>query len=149
VARCACVSTDEVAHGERARGERRAAAEQRAQPGEELGEGERLGEVVVGARVEPGHAVGHRVAGREHEDRRARAAGAQLAAHVEPPAPGEAHVEHDHVVVRHRRVVQPALAVGRDVDGVRVLDEPLAEQGGERRVVFDDEDAHAGVRSGR
>jgi hypothetical protein len=139
----------EVADRDGAGGERGAAAEQAPQPRQQLGERERLREVVVGAAVEAGHPVGDGVARGEHEHRRARPAGAQLAAHVEPPAPGEAHVEHDHVVVRHRRVVQPALAVGRDVDGVRVLDEPLAEQGGERRVVFDDEDAHAGVRSGR
>ena len=55
------------------------AAHQRAQARAQLVERERLHEVVVGAGVEAGHAVGHLVAGGEHEDghlrRRGPAAG--------------------------------------------------------------------------
>ena len=55
-------------------------AKQRAQPREQLVEGERLDEVVVRARVEPGHAVVHGAARGEHED-----------GHVVPPARRRRH----------------------------------------------------------
>src|SRR5215210_699327 len=62
----------EVARLEHGGAPERAPARERAQPRGQLLEGERLGEVVVGARVEPAHAVLDRVAGGEHERGRAQ-----------------------------------------------------------------------------
>ena len=61
-----------------------AAPQQGAHPGEELVERERLDEVVVGAGVEPGDAVGDLVASGQHQHRRVIAAVAQDPAHREP-----------------------------------------------------------------
>ena len=73
------------------------AAQQRAQPGQQLLEGERLDQVVVGAGVEAGHAVGDRVAGGEHQDRHVVAVGAQSPARLEAADPRHHHVEHERV----------------------------------------------------
>jgi hypothetical protein len=76
----------------------RRAPHERPQPREQLGEGERLRQVVVGARVEPAHAVLDGVARGEHDDRRPDARGAH------PPARLDAvHVRHQDV--EHHRVV--------------------------------------------
>ena len=69
-----------------------AAAQQRPEACAQLFERERLDEVVVGAGVEPFHAVGHRVAGGEHQHRGAIARGAQPAADLEPVGLGHQDV---------------------------------------------------------
>ena len=48
---------------------RRGLAQPEPDPGQQLGEPERLGHVVVGAALERGHRVGHRVAGGQHDHR--------------------------------------------------------------------------------
>ena len=73
------------------------AAQQRPQPCQQLVQLERLREVVVGARIEPGHPVtGLRPRG-EHQDRDLVAVGAQHLAHRQAVDDGHRHVEHDDV----------------------------------------------------
>ena len=81
----------------RAVGGGRGPAQQRPQAGEQLVELEGLGEVVVGARVQPGDAVGRLDARGEHEDGGAVALGAQHAAHRQAVDVGHHHVDHQRV----------------------------------------------------
>jgi hypothetical protein len=92
--------------------------QQGAQAGQQLFEVEGLGEVIVGAGIEPGHAVVHRGAGGEHEDGRAETGGAQFAADGVAVLHRQHHVQNHQVVLVHGGVVDGLLAVGRDVDGV-------------------------------
>ena len=73
------------------------AAQQRAHPREQFLEGERLGQVVVGAGVEAGDPLGHRIAGGQHQDGQVVAGAAELTAHLEPVQPRHHHVEHQGV----------------------------------------------------
>lgn len=59
--------------GQRACSRELATAQQRSQAGQQLFDGERLGQIVVGARVQPGHAVADGVARSNHQDRHATA----------------------------------------------------------------------------
>ncbi len=73
------------------------AAQQRAHPREKFLERERLGQIVVGARIEAGHAFGHRVAGGENQDGQIVAGAAELSADLEAVEPRHHHVEHHRV----------------------------------------------------
>jgi hypothetical protein len=57
---------------------------------------ERLDDVIVGAKLEPDHAVGFFSSGGQHDDRHVRAL-AELAADVEAGAVGEHHIEQYEV----------------------------------------------------
>ena len=70
------------------------AAEDRLDARRELARREGLRDVVVGAELEPGDAVGLLVARGQHDDRHLRLR-AHLAAHLEAVDPGQADVEHD------------------------------------------------------
>jgi hypothetical protein len=70
------------------------AAEHGLDAGEQLARRERLRQVVVGAELESGDAVGLLVARRQHQDRDVRVA-ADAAADLEPVNVRQAHVEHD------------------------------------------------------
>src|SRR3954447_6890933 len=95
----------QVGDDERSAAARRPAPQQRAPPGQQLLALERLDEVVVGARVEPTHAVLERVAGGEHEDRDV-AAVAQPARHLDAVEARQAEVEHNGVGLEHRRLLE-------------------------------------------
>ena len=101
------------------------AAEQRAQPREQLVERERLDEVVVGAGVEPGHAVGDLVARGEHEDRGARLAARRSRRHaVSPSTVGIIMSRTTTSGSRRRDRLERLLAVGDRLDLVAL--EPRA-----------------------
>ena len=120
----------------------RPAPVERPQPRQQLVEVERLDEVVVGAGVEPGHAVGHAVAGREHEDRRAQAVLAQPAAGLEAVDLRQVDVEHDHVVAVGGGHPERVLAGHRDVGQQAAFAQALTDQLGELDLVFHYEDTH-------
>jgi hypothetical protein len=106
------------------RADERRAPGQRAQPREQLRERERLGQVVVGALVEAAHAVGHPIAGGEHDDRDPDPRLAEPAADLEPVHVRQPHVEDDGVELDRPRERDSLLASNGDVD-----DDPLAAQG--------------------
>ncbi|CAM5502499.1 hypothetical protein SSTU70S_00928 [Stutzerimonas stutzeri] len=86
-----------------------AAAQHRFDAGDQLGQGEGLDQVVVGASLEPLDAIGQRIAGGEHDDRRvAPRIVAQALAHLIAVDTGQHDVQHDQVVVLGGRQMQAA-----------------------------------------
>ena len=107
---------------------------------------ERLHEVVVGARVEAGHAVVDAVARREHQDRRGDALRPQPAGDGEPVHPGHRDIEDDRVRRPRLGVREGDPTVGDSVDGVALGGERALEHPPDRGVVLDDEDARGAAR---
>jgi hypothetical protein len=101
------------------------APEQGAEARLELPQRERLDQVVVGAGVQAGHPVVDRVAGGQHEHRRAVAGGPQAPAHLQPVEARHGDVEHDRVHVVVHEVVERRPPVGGDADLVAVEAERL------------------------
>ena len=120
------------------------AAEQRAHPRRQLVQRKRLDQVVVGAGVEAGHAVGNRIARRHDQHADAISGAADFAQQLEAGLFRQAQVE------QHQRVgavggVQRHLgreAVLDPVDRVALLLQRSLERLADHRVVFDQEDAH-------
>ena len=123
------------------------AAEDRLDARGELARRERLRDVVVGAELEAGDAVGLLVARGEHHDRHLRVR-AHLPAHLEAVDPGKPDVEHDEP---HRMASQlgDRLLAGADPDdrpAVLLLEVGLHETA-DRLVVFDEEKDAPGRRA--
>ena len=118
----------------------RGATQQRAHAGVQLIERERLDEVVVGTGVEARDAVADRVAGGQHQDRRA------VAPLAHPPADGQAveawhrDVEHDRVEVSARELVQRFSAVCGAFHVIALDDERAPQRAGECWVVVHDQE---------
>ncbi len=119
------------------------AAGERAQAGQQLPEIERLGQVVVGAGVESLHARLDGVSRRQHENRHVGPGGANLAADRQAVAQRQHHVQHDGVVVVLKTLLRRRDAVARDVHRVGRLAQPLRDEAGSVRLVFDQQDPHA------
>jgi hypothetical protein len=122
-------------------------AQERPRPGGELAERERLHEVVVGAVVEPADPVLDLAARGQHQDPRRRRPvaallGAERAADLAPPEPGQAEVEADQVVRVDARLDEGLVAGVRDVDGVPLAPQPGRDSVGQVLLVLDDEHAH-------
>jgi D-alanyl-D-alanine carboxypeptidase/D-alanyl-D-alanine-endopeptidase (penicillin-binding protein 4) len=123
------------------------AAQQGAQPREQLLERERLGQVVVGAGLEPGDAVGHPVARRQHQHRRAVARVAHPPAHLEPVELRHEHVEQHRVGPDDGEPPDRLAPVGRHVDLEPVVPQRPLERLAHRGLVFHHEDPHGGGSS--
>ena len=114
-----------------------------AHAGKELVDTERLGDVVVRAKVERVHLVALASAGREHDDRRARAL-ADVADDLETVAVGKVEVKEDQV---GRAAVVARLRLGRVLRGLHLevvaaqIRPQRADHGG---LVVDDKEARAG-----
>ena len=122
------------------------AAREHVDAREQLLERVRLDEVVVGAAVEAGDPVAHRVAGGEHEDRRPDLGLAQAPARLDAIDAREHHVEHHDAVDVGVHAPQRLLARRHDVDG-DVLACQAAPQGvGHPPVVLDQQHAHEPVK---
>ena len=117
-------------------------------PGGELAWREGLRDVVVGAHLEPGDAIGLLVAGGEHHDRDARA-GADPAADVEAVHPGQADVEHDHPHRVAGQLDERLLAGSHPDQAVAGSLEVATHQRADRALVLDEEDRRAERRRGR
>jgi hypothetical protein len=103
---------------------------------------ERFGHVVVRAEVEAAHAVRLRVVGGEHQDAPRVAVAPQLAQDFEAVHSGEAHVEHDEVVMLFGTSTHRELPRFRVVDGVARLPERTDQPVRQRLVVFDNQNSH-------
>jgi len=126
----------------------RVAAQQRPHPGQQLGEGERLHEVVVGAVVEPRHAVVEAVPCGQHQHARLHLErlGPQLPAHLAPVRTGHGDVEADQVVGVDERLGEGLVAVVGHVDRVAVAPQPSGDGLGQLLLVVDDQHSHAARR---
>ena len=129
------------------------AAHHRAQSSAQLAQAERLWNVVVGAAVEPAHPVRFLAARGQHDDReRARLRRAtDLAADFDAGNQRQHPIEQHDVGFALGNAHQRLFAVARLGDLETVLFEIVAQQGDERRLVFDDQDeraGHAWVRPG-
>jgi hypothetical protein len=118
------------------------AAHQGPQPGLELLQVEGLGEVVVGAGVQPRHALAHRPAGGEHQHRGRVIAAAQPRQHLQTVDVGQREVEHEGVEA-------PPLAQGQRLQAVAAGNhgEPARRQRAPQRlhqaqIVLDQQHVH-------
>ena len=119
-----------------------AAPQQGPHPGLQFGQIEGLGQVVVGALVQPAHAVGQGVERGEHQHRHLQLALTQPAQHLQAAQARQADVQDDQVVgLHHQRIVGLLSGVHR-VHGIGRLHQRAAECVGQHLVVFDQEDAH-------
>jgi D-alanyl-D-alanine carboxypeptidase/D-alanyl-D-alanine-endopeptidase (penicillin-binding protein 4) len=119
-----------------------AAPQQRPQAREQLLERERLDEVVVGAGVEPAHAIGHGIARGEHEHRRAVAGRTQAPAYLEPVDVRHQHVEHERVGRPVRERVERLAPVGRQLRVIALQAQRAIDGVAHCGLVVDHEDVH-------
>jgi hypothetical protein len=109
---------------------------------EELTEVERLGKVVVGAGIQALDARFDGVTRREHEHRDVQPGLADLAAEGQAVLPGEHDVEDRGVVVILLALLRRRGPVGGDVDRVGRFAQPLGDETGCARLIFDQQDPH-------
>ena len=130
----------EVADAEHRLGNRaRRTAAEGGDAGGELGERERLDQVVVGAGVQPRHAVVDAAQRREEEGRGRDPARPEGAKQAEPVEAGQHPVDDQHVPVAGRGGEQPAPPVGLDRDRVPHGSEPVPDERPGFGIVLDDQ----------
>jgi hypothetical protein len=122
------------------------APQQRAHAREQLFERERLGQVVVGAGVEPFHAILDLRPGGEHQDREPAAVPPDGAGDLEPVQAGHEHVE-DHRVGLGLRAepLERLVAVLGELDLVALQLQRAAERLAHRPFVVHDQDLHVPI----
>ncbi len=120
------------------------AAEYGADPGEQLGQAEGLDQVVVGAFVQRGDAVGLLAAGGDDEDGAGPARG-EPAADVQALGVGQAEVEQHHVGGRGGQRLRAGDRRAHRVAGPL---EPAHQRLRDARIVLDDEDTGGGRLGG-
>ena len=116
--------------------------EHRAQPRQQLARRERLADIIVGAELEPDHAIGLVAARGQHDDRDAVAGIAQPAQDRQPIEPGHHHVEQDGIEPAACERGEPGLATASVHQRHALRSQVLVEQLGEPHVVVDQEDPH-------
>ena len=128
------------------REQRHPAPRQRANACQQLRKGEWLQQVVVGSRIEPGHPVGHLAARGEHQDGDRELPFAERSEQREAVDPRQAEVEQDEVVLAHPHQLARLLRIARDVDAEPGAPQSAHQRGDQRRVVFDHQELHLGIR---
>jgi hypothetical protein len=126
----------------------RAAAGNGAQPRQQLARLERFGEIVVGADLQPDHAV-ERVAARRQHEHGQIAVRAQAAADVEAVAVGQHEVEHERVETQGVTAPRVEFALGlRGIGRMRHLPagalQEVADLLGQPEVVFNQQQLAGG-----
>jgi hypothetical protein len=144
---------DEIGAAEQLTAAWLAPAKERAHPREELVEREGLGEIVIGAGVESGDAVGDGVACGEHQDRDVRSR-AQSPADFDTVDAREHHVEDNDVRWSIPRFDERVGSVSDNIHGIALVCERTPERGAKPSIVVNDKDppprAHARMmRDGR
>ena len=115
----------------------RTSATQCPQPRDEHRVRERLGQVVISAGVQALDLVPDAVLGGQHQDRRPITFAAQRLAHLVPVGSGQHDVENDRVERVFARHPDAVGAVVHDIDSEAFGLQPLAQPGGQARLVFD------------
>ncbi len=111
----------EIAHFQDLRPDPHAPPGESPQARQQFLEVERLGQVIVGAAVQSGHPIVHRVARRQHEDGRVESAPAQFPANVMSVLDRQHDVQNHQVIGVHRGLVERLLAIGGHVHGVSLF----------------------------
>ncbi len=109
----------------------------------ELVQRERLDQVVIGAQVEHAHALGQAVAGGHHQHRQAIAALTQALQHIAAIQLRQAQVQHQQCVLGRAQCRVGVRAVVDVVNHVPLPAQRGAQAGGDIRVVFSNQNAHA------
>src|SRR5215472_17128050 len=117
------------------------AAKQGFDSGAELVHAERLGDVIVGAEFQTHHLFGFLRLGGEHENRRAAAAAAEIAADFKSILAGQHDVEHDQIELVLLGAAEGVGAVGGDLDLIAFHLEIVFEAQRDGGFVFSDQDA--------
>ena len=120
------------------------APEDRLHAGDELARVERLGQVVVGADLEADDLVDVLVAGGQHQDRNVGAL-ADPAADLDPVDVGEHQVEDDQGRRRGLELRQRLVPVRRGPHQIPGVLEVERDEGRDRALVLDDQDALVGA----
>ena len=115
----------------------------------QFGQGKGLDQIVIGAFAQPVQTIIKRIAGGQHDDRRALAAGAQAAAELKAIHARQHDVEHDQVIAAGQRQVQAAGAVVGAIDDMPSRRQVVRDVGQNVGMVFDDEQAHGSLKAGR
>ena len=118
------------------------AAAERAQPQHELAQAEGLTDVVVGAGLEAGHAIGLGRAAGQHEDAHVRrlGGGLELAADLGAGDVGQVQIEQDQLGTLPLRALEGVFSGRRQRRAVAVLAQLRVEQALQLAVILDDED---------
>ena len=133
---------DEVADDDPRRHDFAAPPGERSQAGEQLAEIERLGQVVVGAGIEAGDSLLHRVERGEHQNGHLIPALSNGATDDDPALSREQDVENDRVVLVRRGERQGLRAGARRIDGKRGLAKPPHDRRPQLAIVFGKQNAH-------
>ena len=115
----------------------RVPADQRAHAGAEFVEIEGLDEVIVGAGVQPLHAIGDGIARGDDQHRHRVAACAQALEHIEAVALRQAEVEQHQVVGLAADRGQRRFAVLHPVDGETIGAQRFPHALGDHPIIFD------------
>ena len=116
--------------------------DERLQTGQQLRKRERLRQVVVAARLQTLDAVVNRPARAQDEHGGMDAARADAIDERQPVETRQHHVDDRGVVASADRQLDAPFTVGRDIDGMTGFGQALADEVGDRRVVFDHEHSH-------
>jgi hypothetical protein len=109
---------------------------------EQLIDRKRFGQVVIGAGVQPVNAVVQRIACCQHEHRRLPAGSTVSPADLEAVQIRQSQIEYHEIVRAHRKGLERGPARVYVINCPRNLPEGTAEEVGQLRLVFDDQDAH-------
>ena len=120
-----------------------APAQKRVHARQQLGEREGLDQIIVGAMLEALDPVADRGQRRENQHGRLDARGTQSLEHRQPVEHRQHAVEDDEVEGSVGGAEQPVLAIGRLLDAMAFLGQPLGEIGGGFPVVLDQQDLAA------
>ena len=108
----------------------------------QLGELERLAQIVVGAQLEPLHAIAEGRRRGQHKHPRGCVVIHQLAADLVAVHARQVAVEHDHVIRVDGHVHQRVRAVQRDIDRHALAAKSLGDRLGQPGLVLHDQHSH-------
>ena len=114
-------------------------AEDRLYPRDQLSDAEGLGQVIVGAHLQPDHAVDLGRFGGQHQDRCVMVAGAQAAAEFQPLHARQHQIEDDQVPAAGRSEFVAAVSVGGQLHLAIQVAQMQRDQLGDILVIFDDQ----------
>ncbi len=115
------------------------------QAGAEFAQVEGLEQVVVGAGLQPGDPVGHRVARGQHQHRQVDALLAQALQQAQAVLVGQAEIEDQHVEARHLEQRLGIGGAGHPVHGQALGVEAGDDAAGDQVVVFGEQYMHGGI----